>query len=342
MKSELDKEFPGGSKKRVTLAGNNFRNDSQTSEDIQVFEDWRSAHRAVLNSFQAILRIRTKGMPISVAQRHKRKSTILNKLKRYPDMQLARMDDIAGCRLIFQSIDELNSFRKEFHKAKFNHILKNDVDKYDYIKKPKATGYRGIHDIYEYNVKSEQGKHLKGLSIEIQYRTMIQHSWATAVELIGFITESQPKFQQGDKRYEVTMAHASEIIARAHEGMIGPLPDLDDKNLVELFRKQEKELNLIRTLRGIEATDIIKSKKKNAILIFSNLNELIIKTYESAPEALRELFKLEKEMPGADIVLVRADSNDEIRLAYKNYFSDAHDFLRLIDEACTRLDGRGI
>ena len=253
----------------------------------------------------------------------------MNKLERFPEMQLARMDDIAGCRMIFSTVEELYSFRNNLHKARFGHVLKNELDKYDYIKNPKETGYRGIHDIYEYNVNSEQGRHLKGLNIEIQYRTLVQHSWATAVELIGFITESQPKFQQGDKRYETAMAYASEIIARTHENMKGPLPNISDIDLVVSFRTQERELNLIRTLRGVEATEIVKSKKKNAILIFNNLNELVIKYYDSAPEAIKELFKLEKEMTGSDIVLVRADNNDEIRLAYKNYFSDAHDFLSL-------------
>lgn len=31
----------------------------------------------------------------------------------------------------------------------------------------------------------------------------------TAVEVIGFITESQPKFRKGDNRYEHAMALAS-------------------------------------------------------------------------------------------------------------------------------------
>lgn len=94
----------------------------------------------------------------------------------------------------------------------------------------------------------------------------------------------------------------------------------------------------MRTLRGIEATEIIKSKKKNAILIFPNVGELRILTYESAPEALRELFRLEKEQPGSDIVLVRADTNDAIRLAYKNYFSDAREFVHLVEEGCRKLE----
>jgi putative GTP pyrophosphokinase len=61
------------------------------------------------------------------------------------------------------------------------------------------------------------GKPYKGLLIELQYRTFYQHAWATAVEVVGFITESQPKFQEGDKRYEDALSLASEIIARTCE-----------------------------------------------------------------------------------------------------------------------------
>ena len=42
-------------------------------------------------------------------------------------------------------------------------------------------------------------------------------------------------------------------------------------------------------------------------------------------------------MPGQDIVLVRADTSDEVRLAFKNYFSDARDFIRMIEDGCTKL-----
>jgi putative GTP pyrophosphokinase len=57
-------------------------------------------------------------------------------------MELVRMDDVAGCRLIFKDITELSEFRKQLHRARIKHERKNQVDKYDYIKKPKSTGYR--------------------------------------------------------------------------------------------------------------------------------------------------------------------------------------------------------
>ncbi|MBU1222788.1 MAG: RelA/SpoT domain-containing protein [Gammaproteobacteria bacterium] len=329
--------FPGGSKSRVNRAGDNIRNGNASSDDLHVVDEWRAAHRGVLNTFQAILRNRTRDTNITVAQRHKRKRTIFDKLLRLPGMQLARMDDVAGCRLIFKNAKELNSFRAEFLRAHFKHKRRNDLDKYDYIKQPKDTGYRGIHDVYEYDVNSEVGKKLAGLYVEIQYRTLVQHAWATAVEVIGFITESQPKFQKGDKRYEHAMALASEILARAHEGMTGPIPDIQDRDLVAQFLALDNELGLLKTLRGLNAANRAVSAKRNAILIFGSTGDLEVRTFRDAPDALRALFELERELPDRDIVLVRADTSDEVRLAFRNYFSDARDFIRLLEAGCEKL-----
>jgi hypothetical protein len=111
--------FPGGSKSRVNRAGDNVRSKLASGEDLQVIEEWRAAHRAVLNTFQAILRNRTRGTEIVVAQRHKRKSTIYGKLDRFPGMKLARMDDVAGCRLIFKEVKSLKISGKIFIKLGF-------------------------------------------------------------------------------------------------------------------------------------------------------------------------------------------------------------------------------
>lgn len=255
-------------------------------------------------------------------------------------MQLARMDDIAGCRLIFNDINSLYSFRNNFHRAKFHHHLKNEIDKYDYIKKPKLTGYRGIHDVYEYDVRSSAGQHLKGLYIEIQYRTKIQHAWATAVEVVGYITESQPKFVRGDQRYHQMMAYASEILARAFEDNHGPFPEVSDTELVKNFLELDEQLSLLQTLKGLNTADQAVSQNKNSILIFSPSGELEVKTYRDAPEAIRALFQMEKSMPEKDIVLVRAETNDDVRYAFKNYFSDAREFIDFINQGLNYLATR--
>jgi hypothetical protein len=228
------------------------------------------------------------------------------------------------------------------HKARSNHKLPNEPDKYDYIKKPKDTGYRGIHDVYEYNVNSDAGKTLAGLYIEIQYRTLVQHAWATAVEVIGFITQSQPKFQRGDTRYERAMALASELLARAHEQQKGPFPSASDREVLDEFLLLDNELHLMQTLRGLNSAKGDVTDKRNSILIFSKEGELEVLNFRDATDALRALFELEKKMPDQDIVLVRADTSEEVRLAFRNYFTDAREFVRLVDAACAKLSGRGV
>ena len=335
-------QFPGGSKSRVNKAGQAVRDNNATEEDVRIIDEWRAAHRAVLNTFQAILRTRTRNTNIAVAQRHKRKRTIYDKLQRFDRMQLSRMDDVAGCRLIFDSLEELYDFREKIHKARFKHNRKNEADKYDYIQYPKGTGYRGIHDVFSYNVNSPTGRHLEGLLIELQYRTLVQHSWATAVEIIGFITENQPKFERGDNRYLRAMSLASDILARAHEGLKGPNDSLSDLEVVEKFLEIDNEINLVRTLKGINSTDKEITQNKNAILIFKDTGDLEVRTYRDATEALKALFKLEKEIPHTDIVLVKADTSDEVRLAFKNYFSDARDFIDLLESGCQKLSGHKV
>jgi putative GTP pyrophosphokinase len=111
---------PWGSKGAVNRAGEALRAPGHLGpKHSDTLENWRASHNAVLNTFQAILRGRTRGKGIVVAQRLKRRNTIIDKLDREPKMQLSRMDDVAGCRLIFADINELRDFRGKFLQAKF-------------------------------------------------------------------------------------------------------------------------------------------------------------------------------------------------------------------------------
>ena len=149
---------PEYSKERVNRAGNAVRAGIETAEDILVIENWRAAHNKILNDWQASLRGRCQGKEIVFAQRLKRRATIFDKLKRQPDMHLSRMHDIAGCRLIFGNLEQLNEYREALHKSWMKHVRRkaNSVPyPYDYIANPHPdeSGYRGIHDIYQYSAR---------------------------------------------------------------------------------------------------------------------------------------------------------------------------------------------
>jgi ppGpp synthetase/RelA/SpoT-type nucleotidyltranferase len=329
--------FPGGSKSKVNIAADHVRNGTHTESDMKIIDQWREAHRHVLNTFQAILRMRTRDLPITVAQRHKRRKTILEKLNRFPKMQLSRMDDVAGCRLIFESIDALYRFRDEFLSARFKHQIRNERDKYDYIKRPKSSGYRGIHDVYSYDVNSPNGDKYKGLLVEIQYRTLVQHTWATAVEVVGHVAESQPKFEQGDKRYHEAMALASELFSRAFEDRRGPFPSMANSEVIRSFGRYDRELKLLKNLSNLNAVDSEITTRKNTILLITSEGKLEVRSYKDATKAIQMLFDFEENSPEADVVLVRAETSEEIRIAFRNYFSDATEFVEMISKASKSL-----
>lgn len=327
--------FPAYSKSRVNNAGKAVRQGKASEQDFLVIENWRASHTHVLNTFQANLRGRTKNENIIVAQRLKRRTTIFDKLAREDGMALARMHDIAGCRLIFENVKQLNLFRKKFHDARFDHRRKNaENDGYNYILTPKASGYRGIHDVYEY-VGSKGGKKWDGLLIEIQYRTKFQHAWATAVEIAGSITENQPKFNKGDQRHKDFFRMASEMIARVFENEKSCLPDITNKQLAKNFLSLEKEIHLLRTLEGLNSVNTHISQGRNVILKFSEKDQsLQAFTFNDPVLAVEHYFALEQSSTEFDdIVLVRADTNESIRNAFRNYFSDAKDFVAFIKQS---------
>jgi putative GTP pyrophosphokinase len=325
------------SKGQINRAGNEVRAGAPSPEALEIINNWRASHAYILNTFQATLRNRTRGTDIAVAQRLKRMRTIVSKLDRQARMELARMDDLAGCRVIFPNQRNLADFRRKFHRSRFEHKLRNDPLKYDYIVKPKADGYRGIHDIYEYNVGSAGGKPYNGLLLELQYRTVYQHAWATTVEIIGMITENQPKFHAGDERHIEFFRLASEIIARTYEHANSCYPALKDKELIKRFRKLDSEIHILRILKGLNTSAQQMGSRKNVILSLDATGKLDLFTYVKGTDAIRKYFQLEKLGTGADVVLVKGDTAADIRLSYKNYFSDPDDFLKYIEHGCAKL-----
>ncbi|WP_155804560.1 hypothetical protein [Magnetospirillum fulvum] len=76
----------------------------------------------------------------------------------------------------------------------------------------------------------------------------------------------------------------------------------------------------------------------NTLLIFRD-GDLETETFESVNKAIARYDQLEKnfEETSADIVLVRADTPEDIRDAFRNYFSDANDFVKYINDGGGKL-----
>lgn len=343
---------PKFSKENVNKAAKNIAKCLQEKtpieeQDEKIVENWRTSHTHVLNTWQIILRNRIKKFKhskIIFVQRLKRRNTIYDKLKRYPDMKLARMHDIAGCRLIFENKNELYAYIETLQgPQQFKHKRKEYESK-DYIKDPKPiSGYRGVHDVFLYKSRPGDDRSVKwdSLLVEIQYRTIYQHAWATAVEVADSLTNGRAKFSEGDDKQQEFFKLASEIIARAWEDDYSCKKDLTNSELITRFLTLEAEILLLSRLKQIKIIHKNRSKikEKNMIIIFANENmenpKIEIRGCNSLKKANEMYLKLEKERPKEDIVLVTSDDkhfNNSIKEAYKNYFANTTDFTGYVEK----------
>lgn len=331
---------------QVRNAGRRIRRGNPNLQDTLVLENFRASHAYVLNTFQMNARRHSFGVAASVGQRLKRRTTIIDKLRREPNMPLSAMQDIAGCRLIFRDLEQLYQVRGSLRSARFSHGRENDENKYDYIINPKATGYRGVHDIYSYLIAGGPGQSWNGLKVEIQFRTLPQHAWATAVEIADLITKNRIKFADAEDNYIRFFMLASEIISRTSEAKTSCCFDLSAQHLVDEFRVQEAELQLLQRFQRLRAARGGLRIKKNTILIFRFDQDdedglLETNSFPSIGRAIEEYNHLEKSLGDvADIVLVRGENEQNIRDAFRNYFTDANAFVTLIEDGLAALEGK--
>jgi len=141
---------PKESKKQINKAGQILVQDNPSTEELKwalgLADKWRACHAYPINTFQATLRHKLKGIPQDsiVAQRLKRMPTIIDKLKRYPAMKLTTMQDIGGVRAILSSVEDVYNLTDKYRSNKsFAHEL---IDQKDYIQNPRSEdGYRSLH-----------------------------------------------------------------------------------------------------------------------------------------------------------------------------------------------------
>ncbi|RSU72267.1 (p)ppGpp synthetase [Sphingomonas sp. S-NIH.Pt3_0716] len=345
---------PPKPKRSVNRSGRNIADGVETPEDLALVDQWRAAHGYVINTFQIFFkrRIEKAGSGIEFAQRLKRRNTVLDKLRRKrPDgtrlmADVTSMHDFAGCRLIFDDISSLRKFREYIHSAasmaNVHHKLRHDMEKYDYIESPKPSGYRGIHDVFQHFPRPHRraGTNAEpwlGLLVEVQYRTRVQHAWATALEISDLIDNQRTKFDLAANERVIFFAMASEILARYHEGISRAFLN---KNLHELcrdFAKLERKLNILHRLEALKQADEFNKIRKHNVLNIAWDNgfetKLEVKAFRTSTEAVNYATQLESDPSSFNAVYVRADNPAQVRSAYRNYFNDPVDFVRLVRSA---------
>jgi len=136
-------------------------------------------------------------------QRFKRMDRILPKLLRFPKMRLSQMEDIGGCRAVFETGDDVNAVARRIRR-RWPHARISD-----HIENPKPDGYRSLHIVEKRD----------GRLIEVQLRTRRQHAWAEAIESAGPRTGYNLKDGEGPADLRRYFMLAAERLAREDAGL---------------------------------------------------------------------------------------------------------------------------
>lgn len=326
---------PKHSKEKVKKAGkylvHSDINSKEFYDSIPVFHNWRSAHAFPMQIMLDLLRknaIRIDKKAIAV-QRLKRVPSIIGKLIREKNMNLSRMEDIAGCRVVVDNVSHVTRIHTSLQKSRTKNILHRERD---YISYPKESGYRGIHLVFKYNCGKEK---FKGMAVELQIRSKIQHSWATAVEVVGAYTKQALKASTGDTIWLDFFKYVSVEFSKLENCPV------DSMHItIDTFSKMHEcieQLNLSDRLRAFKVATkaLTRDKGKGAgyFILLLDLDKKIVSysrfgksQLADATEFYSEQEKTYKDDISKDVVMVSASSVRDLKRAYPNYFADTEVF----------------
>ncbi len=331
-------EIPKYSKKEIKNAGKAIATPSISNEErdiaLEILNNWRSAHAYPLQVIASNLRLRNP--TAIVVQRLKRLESITGKLERYSTMDLYRMQDLGGCRVIVDSLDEVYAAILNYKNSRIRHILKRE---YDYIQEPKDSGYRSYHMVYQFHSDKKE-TYNKNMLIEIQFRTKLQHTWATAVEMMGIYTKSQLKASIGDEDVLRFFVLVSSVFAKMEGTPIAPNTIDDFNTLISEIREIDKKLYIVSRLSALSVAinhvnENTKIKKNGYYVLQLNYKKKLLKInsfLKSQVELATNVYNKIEETnnPNLDVVLVSATSFETLKAAYPNYFTDISGFVDMM------------
>lgn len=340
-----NKEYSG---KEIKKAGDILRENKDGEEFLwamDVLSFWRFKHEQPLEkAFRMVQEVSIKyDKSVIFAKRLKRTPSIIRKLQRFKDMNLKNVQDIGGCRAIFSTEKKLRKAIKELKQKKEFTDEDGDCKTKDYILMPKDDGYRSYHMVCT----------IDKMRIEIQLRTVIQHSWATSLEIVDLFTGQALKSNQGQDAWKKFFKGVSDqfaiieeikdfymtshavIFAKYQERL---RKDNINKVLALETKKNESKLSVKNKLEAFAGsikiidTEKIADSHDGYVLLKIDLDKKILRTkkfsIENSSKAEYEYISEEKKAKKNEVVvLVSTTAMGDLKEAYPNYFADSRLFL---------------
>jgi hypothetical protein len=262
-------------------------------------------------------------------------------------MELSQMQDIGGCRAVVRSALVLRRLVRAYKQSEAKNPNRAElVKEYDYVSCPKADGYRGIHLVYKYRSLAKPHRAYKGLRIEIQLRSVLQHTWATAVETVGTFIGAALKSSQGEDTWLRFFALMGTFIAMKEGSPCVADTPSDPDELRRQLKEHAEQLKVIGHLEmyaaAIDSPERVGLKKDANFFLMEldpSQRRIRVTGYKKneLAKASGDYLSVEKRIREGsvqiDAVLVSVNSFAALKQAYPNYFVDTHRFIQLVDEA---------
>lgn len=277
------------SNRAIAGAGERFREYEELPGDWDLLLRYREfATQDLVRVFESI-RSRVAGIPGLLSCRVKRLDSIVRKLRRQHSMDLVRMDDIVGFRLIVPTPVHQNQVLEAFEGDGLAHRVR------DY-RVTAPIGYRAVHLIFRRELQLPGASSPSNYPYELQLRTYFQHLWASTSESFG----EKVKEGGGDESVRLYLDELSDRIEREE----GNAPER--LQMEAIYQNAGLALYLLgfnHRSKNLEKAEPFGGDVHRALLYFGYLEEA----------ARKDL--------GNEVVLLGCSSTlDELRVTHLRYF----------------------
>ncbi|TPI35217.1 hypothetical protein FJW08_01630 [Mesorhizobium sp. B3-2-1] len=343
------------SMKAVRKAGDRLAKPMQFGRDItagqyvdaleifSIANSWRDSHFLPMRSvrFSVGHHMRALRLKGDMASRPKRMASIRRKL-RESTTNLDTMNDIGGCRAIMPDIKSVRMLLASM-RDRFPHEIHSR--EFDYIDEPKPDGYRSHHIVFQYRPRAADTEAFEGRRIELQVRTTLQHSWATAVEAVGLFRRQDLKHGKGEQDWLRLFQLMSAEFAYVEQCPVPiGVPDHDDR--VRELRDINTRIGATSILEDIKNLTLYSDnfvqptqKCRYYLLQYGKDHNVTIEPFRTIMLGALTLEEIEKkiELRGIDVTaaLVEVDKVEKLVEMYQNYFGNVSLFVRNLKSICT-------
>lgn len=306
--------------------------EADIRQTFSVANSWRASHAFPMHRMRAQLQGHMTAQKLDgiTAARLKQMPSIRAKLRRLSS-NLRQLQDLGGCRAVLMNVEQAKEL-VETIKLRFKHELKREDS---YMDSPRVSGYRSHHLVFAFEPRSLDEEHFRGRRIEVQVRTRLQHSWATAVEAVGLYRREHLKASEGNSDWLRLFELMSQEFAYA-EGDVSA----SDRHRAEEIRELSDSLDAIKELDALshaamgleQSLTPLWGRPQYCRIEYNHAERSVHVRYFDQPSKISEAYgNIEQANAGEGdgsrtILLIELDKIENLMMAYPNYFGDVQLF----------------